>query len=306
MDLTFIVCTYNPDLARLKRVLGALWRQRLSDRECEIVVIDNRSDPPVVLPEPATGHLPTRLVLEASPGLTAARRRGAREAKAPLLVYVDDDNVVNDDYARIAIALSEEHPKVGVFSAGRILPEYSVPPPRDIETYWPYMALIDLEKPSWSNQVDSGLLPMGAGMVVRSSVMAAWSQSLEDDPAHRALGRDGSATLFGGEDTDIGVTACGMGFACGFFPQLQLTHLIGADRLAPDYLKRLVRDVSYSTSLVHARGEGVPMTTRRLVKSAEAVARTTVSSLGSGGTAKRLATRGRLRAAFELWLAERR
>src|SRR5262249_49601217 len=75
----------------------ALYRQDLAPGEFEIIVVDDGSVPPVRLPSPlvpATQHL-IRL-----PGVerSAARNAGATAARGKVLVFLDDDIVVNGSF----------------------------------------------------------------------------------------------------------------------------------------------------------------------------------------------------------------
>jgi len=274
VDLAFVICTYNPNVSRLERVVAALVAQTDLDRvSWEIVVVDNRSDPPVDLTVDARHEQRFRIVQEPEPGLTAARLRGLRSTDAGLLIYVDDDNIVDPRYGRTAVDLASEHPDVGVFSSGRILPEYETDPPNDIRHYWPYMALIDLKAPKVATNIGGDCLPIGAGMVVRRSVMQAYAETLERDPSRARIDRDGSSLIAGG-DTDIGVVSYNNGMKCGYFPALHVTHVMPAVRLEPDYLRRLVKDVTYSTQLVRSRAEPGNVTPRT-------VARATIDALKS-------------------------
>ena len=79
---------------RLARLLDSLSRQSLPGHRFEIVIVDDGSPSPVRL-DAATGdpdaRPDVRLVRQARTGPAAARNRGAREARAPLLLFVDDD-----------------------------------------------------------------------------------------------------------------------------------------------------------------------------------------------------------------------
>lgn len=255
MGLSFIICTYNPDRGKLRRTLDSIGRLGGAvDRE--LVVVDNRSKPALRAEEVAVPGLEVRLVVEEEPGLTAARLRGFRETQAELLVYVDDDNVLAPDYAERALAHAREHPEIGVFSAGNIRGEFDRQPEPWMKPYLPFLALTGIEEDRWAMDAKGRTMPVGAGMVVRRPVMEAYAGALASDRSRQAMDRDGKSLLAGG-DTDIGYASLELGLGCGWCRDLRLDHLISADRLEPDYLVRLARDVTASHVLL-ARLHGEP------------------------------------------------
>ena len=89
--ISVVICAYNPDRLRLSRVLNALERQTLGKDCFEVLIIDNASTKPINVD---MGTLEGSIVQEPKPGLTNARLRGVCEAKAELIIFVDDDNVL--------------------------------------------------------------------------------------------------------------------------------------------------------------------------------------------------------------------
>ena len=92
---------------RLARLLDSLARQTLSGHRFEIVIVDDGSPSPVRL-DAAAGdpdvRPDVRLVRQARSGPAAARNRGAREARAPLLLFVDDDCAAAPDWVAAHVA----------------------------------------------------------------------------------------------------------------------------------------------------------------------------------------------------------
>jgi glycosyltransferase involved in cell wall biosynthesis len=96
--VSVIVCTHNPRQEYLTRVLAALRVQTLPTAGWELLVIDNASKEPVAGRFDLSWHPHGRHVREDELGLTPARLRWIAEARAELLVFVDDDNVLDPDY----------------------------------------------------------------------------------------------------------------------------------------------------------------------------------------------------------------
>ena len=101
--LSVIICTHNPRTDYFGRCLTALKAQTLPREEWELILIDNASVRDKALHPDLSWHPGARLVHEAKLGLTPARLRGIREASGDLLVFVDDDNVLEGDYLEVAL-----------------------------------------------------------------------------------------------------------------------------------------------------------------------------------------------------------
>ena len=94
---------------RLARLLDSLSRQTLPRAAFEIVIVDDGSPSPVQLGA-AAGDPGVRLVRQARSGPAAARNRGAREARAPLLLFVDDDCTVAPGWVAAHVAAHARRP----------------------------------------------------------------------------------------------------------------------------------------------------------------------------------------------------
>jgi hypothetical protein len=245
MKLSFVICTYNPPRERLKQVLSCIFRMKSFETGIfEVIVVDNNSKPRLSLDEVSVeGHSAT-LIQEKIPGLTAARIRGFTDSRGEALVYVDDDNLLADDYGTQALNLLQRHPDIGVFSA-QISGRFEIPPDPWMTPYLPYLALTDVKEDRWSFSTEGGCLPVGAGMVVRRDVMAHYADAVDANRGRASMDRTGSSLLAGG-DTDIGYAALSLGMGCGWCKDLKVEHIIPTCRLEPEYLRRIVRDVTAS------------------------------------------------------------
>jgi len=240
MEISVIICTHNPRRDYLERALGGLRGQSLATNAWELLLVDNASAEPLSAALDLGWHPHTRLVREERLGLTPARLRGIAESAAPLLVYVDDDNVLAPDYLAAALAVREKHSLLGAWS-GQVLPEFEVPPPPGLEPWLRLLCLRPLTRECWGNHTDTGRFPFGAGMCVRRVVAERYAQALRADPARLALDRTGDL-LYSSGDLDVGMTAVALGLGNGLFPQLCVTHLIPERRLEEAYLLKLARD----------------------------------------------------------------
>ncbi len=263
--VSVVLCTWNPRHEVFARVLEALARQTLPAAEWELVVVDNASDPPVEVVLPAGNGIRCRTVVEPVLGLTAARIRGIRAARGDLLVFVDDDNVLDADYLAEAVAIAETRPDLGGFG-GRTSPDFEVEPPAWLQPFHAHLALVEFDRDAWSSEpFPKDVLPCGAGMCVRRWLATAWAEDVAADPRRLALGRTGAVPL-GAEDADLALSCIDRGQATGRFTALHLTHVIPARRLDHAYQVRLAHDLGESYGrLLAMRGDLRPARRLRIL-----------------------------------------
>ena len=249
-DLSVVICSHNPRAEYLRRVLAALRAQTLGCDEWELLLIDNASSEPLAQGWDLSWHPRARHVREDELGLTPARLRGIREAKGALLVFVDDENVLERGYLGTVVALARHHPHLGVFGAGRLEPEFEVAPPRELTPLLSFLALRSVTTERWSNHLqDSACYPWGAGLIVRREVAARFAGLIRDLNITELLGRRGGQ-LFCAEDDLFSWAAVPLGQGFGLFPQLQVTHLINAGRVTRAYFLRLLRAHAFSHAVL--------------------------------------------------------
>jgi glycosyltransferase involved in cell wall biosynthesis len=257
LKVSVIVCTHNPRPEFFKRALAALFEQSLPPRCWELIIVDNNSDKLIAEEFPLPKHLQARHVQEAKLGLTSARMRGIAEARADLLVFVDDDNLLASDYLEVACRIDRAWPVLGLWG-GQQLPEFEVQPEPWVIHRQYLLALHAFDKDSWSNIAHKCPLPAGAGMCIRKHIGNKYAELVEKSSARRSLGRTGKS-LASCEDTDVALMTCDLGYGTGQFADLKLTHLIPKERITEDYLVKMTEMTVYSWEILLAiRGESKP------------------------------------------------
>ena len=258
LSLSVIICTHNPRPDYLQRVLDALRTQTLPLNQWELLIVDNASTTALADHWDVSWHPNGRHVREQELGLTHARLRGYKETSAPVIVYVDDDNVLDADYLREALSAMEADPTLGA-AGGRVVGEFEVQPPDWLDRSGVGLALQDLgDKPllfSWigvepNRRKFPGGSPNGAGIVLRRAAYETYVKEAADSALRLALGRKGGS-LASCEDNDVVLTIMTHGFRSAYLPQLNLIHLIAAKRLEYTYLSNLGYSANRTWYILH-------------------------------------------------------
>ncbi|MEM7145844.1 MAG: glycosyltransferase [Verrucomicrobiota bacterium] len=249
--LSVVICTHNPVPEYMDRTLDSLRNQSLSHDEWELVIVDNASTPPLENRLDLSWHSRARIVSEDETGLTPARLCAIRETESDIIVFVDDDNLLETGYLKTVIEIAREYPNLGCYGAGRITPEFEVAPDPELDPYIDNVTLRDISKDAWSNDPNTGANPYGAGLCVRRGVANDYLNEVTSSSLRQALGRKGSA-LLSGEDIDFSWVACKAGKGKGIFVALGLIHIIPKERVALDYLLRIVEGHAYSDVILQA------------------------------------------------------
>ena len=267
-SISVIICTHNPRQNYLDRVLAALKSQTLPFEQWELLLIDNASEQTLSKTLDLGWHPNTRHIREDQLGLTPARLRGIREAQADVLVFVDDDNILDSDYLEVVLQISHENPQIGAWG-GQIRAEFEVPPPEWAKPYLPYLAIREFSQDRWSNFPSiNESTPCGAGMCVRKVVAQKYGEFVKSDPKRMGLDRKGDLLASCG-DSDLALTACDIALGMGQFKNLKLIHLIPSNRLQEGYLLRLMEGMSYSCVILQSfRGNypTKPLWTTKLIQ----------------------------------------
>ena len=247
--LTVVVCTHNPRRDYFQRCLGSLQNQNLRLDGWELVVVDNQCDEPIKDWVDLSWHHHASVVREARIGLTPARLRGIRESSGDLLVFVDDDNVLDPDFLEVALDTMGQRSYLGSWS-GQCRPEFEQPPPEWTRRYWSNLSIREFTNDVWSNipRLPESM-PYGAGLCVRRTVARHYLELHDSGRRSFQFDRQGGSLLSGG-DNDLAACACDLGLAVGIISSLKLTHLIAPERLTEEYIARLAEGISYSSTLL--------------------------------------------------------
>lgn len=197
MHLTVAICTWNrADL--LDRTLNELRHVEIPPGvEWELLVVNNNcSDHTDAVLGRHASHLPLRRLFEETQGLSAARNRAVAEARGDLVVWTDDDVLVDRKWLAEYLDAANRWPTAGYFG-GTIDPWFEVPPPRWVSENLDLLtgAMVIRQLGSFVGGFPEGELPFGANMAFRRA-------HLSGEPFDPRLGYVGGQ-LVSGDETDL-------------------------------------------------------------------------------------------------------
>ncbi len=239
--LTAIICTYN----RAKYIgplLESIAANDLAKSEYEILLVDNnctdntREICNAFVQKHSDIHF--RYTVEPEQGLSAARNRGIKEAKGDILVYIDDDALVDTWYLRTIADYMSSHPDISAVG-GPIIPLYETAEPKWMTRFTKELLCGYLY---YGEQVRSFPLdryPGGGNAAYQANVFNKVGLF------NTALGRKGN-NLMGAEEKDIFDKMKTQDMRFCYLPKMILHHIIPQKKLELDYFNRLTLQIGQS------------------------------------------------------------
>lgn len=249
--ISLVIPTHNR-AAQLIAALESVVRQNLPPHVWECVVVNNNSTDNTVMrfgnfAETHPG-ITLRLVTEEGPGVSYARNRGLREARAPLVAFIDDDERVNPGFLRAYLDFFDAHSEA-VVAGGRIVAEYPKGRPGWMSKYVEMPIANPMDFGPEVRPFPAGRVPGGGNMAFRRSGLAGYGGF---DPT---LGRV-NGELIGGEENDFFERLRRGGETIWYVPGAVMWHIIPPSKLTEEYFRRLSRNVGVSQRLrarIHGR-----------------------------------------------------
>jgi hypothetical protein len=223
------ICTLD-GRERIEPVLEALAAQDDPGVPWRVLVVDNGSTDgtgafALECWERLAPGAPLSCVVEPRPGLLPARLRAFAEAGAGVVVFVDDDNVLDPGYLRTVVEILGERPSLGAVGGVSRLPPGVVCPPE-------MQPLLEAFAIGRSTSVRLGSpMPWGAGLAVR---VAAFHPLVARgyEPVHSSRG----------DDTEICLLLRGLGWELAVDERLSMIHAIDLGRLTPAAYRRMSQE----------------------------------------------------------------
>lgn len=240
MMLSVILCTYNRE-RYIYNVLQSIAAGGFGDYE--IVLVNNNSTDGTEgeCQRFAKDHpeVAMRYCVEKQQGLSYARNRGIMESQGEVLVYVDDDAVVNREYLQTYADFFNRN-KEAVAAGGPITPRYDgCEEPSWMSHYTRQLVTGELNLGTREREFPKGAFPGGGNAAYRKSVFD------EVGLFNVELGRKGNS-LIGAEEKDLFDKMTSRGMKFYYLPNAILYHLIPPKKLTQDYFDRLTYGIGVS------------------------------------------------------------
>lgn len=215
IEISFIIPCFNEGL-HIKSCLNSIEQQQYPRSKFEIIVVDNGStdNSPSIAREIAD-----HVALLPGKNVGAVRNHGASLARGELLIFIDADCLVDDQWLTRALALTLNEPE-SVFGGGCLLPAN----PHWLEKNW-------LLEGRQGNTLPTALI--GCSIAVNKNSFAeigGFDESLES-----------------GEDTDFSLRALSKGYKVKITRDLNVTHLGNAKTVKAFMRRQMWHARSYAT-----------------------------------------------------------
>lgn len=240
--ISVIICTYNREKYILP-LLNSLAANSFDKGNYEIILVDNNCTDGTrkVFDTFAVENPDVNLkyVVEAEQGLSAARNRGIKEAGGDILVYVDDDALVDSNYLSDYKYWFEFHPET-MAAGGPISPSYEEgEEPEWMSKYTRALLTAWMDYGDKPRHYPKGRFPGGGNAAYRKVVFDKVGLF------NTALGRKGG-NLMGSEEKDIFDKMKTAGMEVMYIPGPVLHHRIPPYKLSDDYFNRLTLQIGKS------------------------------------------------------------
>lgn len=193
-QISVIVPTYNR-ADYLIDTLTSIIQNNISSSAFELIVIDNNSlDNTAQTVNEFIARHPEhkiRYVVETNQGASHARNRGIQEADTPLMLFIDDDEIVAHNIIKQWLSFFEDHPEA-IGGGGQIKVRFEDPRPKWMSHF--LMPLLGEHKISDSvKRYPPSKFPFAGNMAYRTNVFDQYGLLKTD------LGRRGTELLAGEE-----------------------------------------------------------------------------------------------------------
>lgn len=239
--LTAIICTYNR-AKYIGNLLESVAANDLGKEEYEILLVDNNcTDNTREVCEAFTKKHPEvnfRYTVEPEQGLSAAKNRGIKEAKGDIIIYIDDDALVDPWYLRTYAEWMANHSET-MACGGPIEPLYETAEPAWMTPYTKALLTAWMNYGDYVREYPHGRYPGGGNAAYRKSVFE------QVGLFNTALGRKGG-NLMGSEEKDIFDKMHELGMQVLYLPQPVLHHIIPQAKLEKSYFDRLTLQMGIS------------------------------------------------------------
>jgi glycosyltransferase involved in cell wall biosynthesis len=238
IKISVIICSYNR-ANYIINALDSLKNQTIPYDTFEVIVVDNNSTDNT---EEKCIHYLKELnqpnfiyTTELNQGSSFARNKGAALAKAPLLVFMDDDAVAEPDFLEKILLFFKEVPTASGMG-GRIIPKY-IPEEPDWMSHFVSSLVGNFNYSNLRTAFKGGKYPLESNMVVTRT-------AFERVGGFNVLLPGVKGTLrIGGEGKDFFYKMVSEGMIIFYDPAVIVHHVVEVSKLTREYMYRVASGI---------------------------------------------------------------
>lgn len=244
MLVTVAICTWNR-AGLLDRTLNQFQALRVpTGVDWELLAVNNNcTDCTDAVLGKYAATLPLRVLHESRQGHSHSRNRALAATRGELLLWTDDDVLVDPDWLAAYVNAAREHPSAAFFG-GPVIPWFEKPPPRwvrrNLDLLEGPFALRDLDRETRSFKDQE--TPFGANMAFRTAALTG----IHFD--HR-LGRVGAGML-SGDETSVMDRLRKAGHSGVWVGSARVQHFIPAARMTGSYVWKFFHGLGRTRQLL--------------------------------------------------------
>jgi glycosyltransferase involved in cell wall biosynthesis len=227
--------------------------------EWELVVVNNGSSDETdeVLCRHAQ-RLPLRRLHEPEPGVSHARNTAVAAVRGELLLWTDDDVLVDRNWMAEYVAAARARPEISFFG-GTIEPWLETPPPSWLTGAWPRLGDVYAVRDFGEHPVEVDLqsMPYGANYAMRTAVQRRYCYDTN-------LGRLKNS-LRTGEETAVMRQMLSDGHRGLFLPTARVRHFIPRERLSLEFVRDWFMGLGQTHAIEAAQAAGLQKATARRI-----------------------------------------
>jgi len=234
LKITVAICT-SSRYELLPNAIESLANQTLMSSFFEILVIDNTGDAEISAAFWDDFVLPGngRIVFSGPPNVSKARNRAIDECRAPLLCFLDDDAVAEQNWLEEIVQFFTSHAQLAV-CGGPVLPIWpGGEPPTWLPPHYSSMLSI-LDYGRGDRMLAKGQHLCGTNIAFNTEILRGVGDYDE------RIGRTGSNSLMSNEEIVLQDKVDGAGYKKGYCANAIVYHQISESRLTRDWFRSRV------------------------------------------------------------------
>lgn len=241
MKFSVVICTYNRD-KYLSNTLISIAQQTYTKDDYEIVLVNNNStDTTEEVCNNFSKEYPSvsfRYFIETNQGISYARNRGIDEAKGEYIVFIDDDETIDNMYLNKLSNNLKEYPQAELIGTP-VTPIYETEEPKWLSYFTMRLITGYYNKGNEVKTLKAKDYPGTGHAIIKKELFNKFGNFNTD------LGRKGSS-LMGAEDKDMFLRLIENNVPCYYFPDIPIYHHIPQSKLTDDFFHNLTYSIGKS------------------------------------------------------------